>query len=312
MKLAVLSDIHSNHSAFQVCLDYAIEHGVDTFLFLGDYLGEMAYPQKTMQMLYDLEKNYDCYFVKGNKENYWLSEWKEGNQGWQEYDSETGFLYYTYHNLNEKDLHFFESLSHVRRIQFEGLPGLTICHGSTVDANGKMPTGAASTIALMEADPSQIIFCGHTHVREIFEHAGKKVINPGAVGTSIHSGGKTQFVILHGENGTWQEEFLDMDYDVEKTIAEFDESGLREKAPGWIKVTEHMLRTGEYDIESNREVAAKVLQYVREKGRADQFIAVLKKVLHLAMALYKEENGEYIWPGVPQKYWDQALQEILK
>jgi Calcineurin-like phosphoesterase. len=43
---AVLSDIHGNYVALQKCLDYAVNSGADTFFFLGDYLGELAYPQK--------------------------------------------------------------------------------------------------------------------------------------------------------------------------------------------------------------------------------------------------------------------------
>ena len=34
--------------------------------FLGDYIGELAYPEKTMQILYDLNDRYECYFIKGN------------------------------------------------------------------------------------------------------------------------------------------------------------------------------------------------------------------------------------------------------
>ena len=311
MNVAVLSDIHSNHVALEACLEYAFRQGVDTFLFLGDYIGEMAYPQKTMQRLYELQKQYDCHFVKGNKEDYWLREWKVGDNQWKEYDSETGFLYYAYHNLMEKDLEFFDSLSHVERIAFENLPGITICHGSTIDANGKMTSGTEATMALMEAESSQLIFCGHTHVREVFEHGGKKVINPGAVGTSIHSGGKAQFVILYGKNGSWREEFVDQDYDVDRTIAEFDESGLRDRAPGWMRVTEHMLRTGEYDIESNRAMMLKFVQRAKQAGKAEVLIVYLKKVLHRAMALCKEEVGYYIWPDMPDRYWEQAIEEIM-
>ena len=167
MNVAILSDIHSNSHALETCLQYALNRGVTAFLFLGDYVGEMAYPQKTMHRLYELQKQYDCYFVKGNKEDYWLREWKIGDNNWKEYDSETGFLYYAYHNLKEKDLQFFDSLSHVQRIHFDEMPGLTICHGSTIDSNGKMTSGTEATKALMEAETSQIIFCGHPCKRSL-------------------------------------------------------------------------------------------------------------------------------------------------
>ena len=41
MEIAVLSDIHGNFEAFQACMDYALARNIHTFLFLGDYLGEI-------------------------------------------------------------------------------------------------------------------------------------------------------------------------------------------------------------------------------------------------------------------------------
>ena len=47
VKIAVMADIHSNYGAFKVCVEDAINRGVEEFIFLGDYLGDMAQPQKT-------------------------------------------------------------------------------------------------------------------------------------------------------------------------------------------------------------------------------------------------------------------------
>ena len=58
MKIAVLSDIHGNYIALEECINYALDKGIDTFLFLGDYLGELVYPQKTMKFLYSLKEKY--------------------------------------------------------------------------------------------------------------------------------------------------------------------------------------------------------------------------------------------------------------
>ena len=86
MEIAVFSDIHGNYVAFQKCIEYVLERGIKTFIFLGDYLGEFPYPQKTMEMIYSLKEKYTCFFVKGNKEDYWINrkyengcEWKDGN-----------------------------------------------------------------------------------------------------------------------------------------------------------------------------------------------------------------------------------------
>lgn len=64
MNIAVLSDIHGNYVALQKCLDYAVNIGINTFIFLGDYLGELAYPQKTMNLLYAVKEKYHCFLLR--------------------------------------------------------------------------------------------------------------------------------------------------------------------------------------------------------------------------------------------------------
>lgn len=63
MKIAVLSDIHGNYVALQKCLEDAEKNNVDCYFFLGDYLGEFPYPQKTMKIIYDMQKKINvCLF----------------------------------------------------------------------------------------------------------------------------------------------------------------------------------------------------------------------------------------------------------
>lgn len=64
----------------------------------------MPYPQKTMKLLYELRDSYECYFIRGNKENYWLNY----DFSWKEKSSVTGALYYAYHSLTAEDLGFLK------------------------------------------------------------------------------------------------------------------------------------------------------------------------------------------------------------
>ena len=67
MKIAVMSDIHGNYIALQRCLAHALEQNVDAYIFLGDYLGEFPYPQRTLEILYELKQNASCIFIRGIK-----------------------------------------------------------------------------------------------------------------------------------------------------------------------------------------------------------------------------------------------------
>ena len=284
MKIAVLSDVHGNYIALQKCIDYAVDKGVETFIFLGDYVGELAFPQKTMEIIYSLKEKYSYFFVKGNKEDYWLDYQANGEQGWNECDSTTGSLYYTYYNLTQKDLEFFKSLSHTAELEIDGFPSITICHGSPQKVNDKLLPNNEKTLAIMEENSSAYILCGHSHVQGKIEHNGKLVLNAGAVGVSLHGDGKAQFLILEGSEQKWDYKFISLEYDVEKVIEDLYISGLMQKAPAWCKVSANLLRTGET---SHGTVLAK------------------------AMELCRNELGECNWPNVPEKYWDLAVSEMI-
>ncbi len=49
MKLALLSDIHSNRQALDACLQHARAHGADHFALLGDLVGYGADPDYVVQ-----------------------------------------------------------------------------------------------------------------------------------------------------------------------------------------------------------------------------------------------------------------------
>ena len=281
--MAVLSDIHCNYVALKKCLEHAVRAGADTFVFLGDYVGDLACPQKTMDILYELKEKYRCFFIKGNREDYCLN-YEKKPECWKEYDSTTGILYYTYHNLRQRDMQFFKSLSYKGELTFEGLPSLTICHGSPRKANEKLLPDDENMFSIIENDPNDYILCGHTHVQgEIMTRNGKTVLNAGSVGVPLQSDGKTQFMILRGSQGAWSHEFVSLEYDIEAVIADLHSYGLYKKAPYWCKVSEKCLRTGEI-----------------EHGA----------VLGRAMELCKEKSGECRWPDIPEECWAQAVKEM--
>lgn len=284
MDIAVLADIHSNYGAFKKCIDYILSRNITTFIFLGDYVGELAYPQRTMELLYTLKDKYNCFFIKGNKENYWINYKKNGEQGWKDNDSTTGSLLYTYNNLTKRDISFFECLTDTQEILTEDMPALTICHGSPQKVNKKMLPGDENTFSVMESDKNSIILCGHTHMQAEIKRGIKRVLNPGSIGVPLHSDGKAQFLILHGENGSWNHDFISLEYDIEKEIAALYESGLNISAPYWCRITENLLRKGNISHGT---------------------------VLARAMSLCSSETGECNWPDIPEKYWKQAVSEML-
>ena len=282
MEIAVLSDIHGNYVALEKCLNLALARGIDKFIFLGDYLGELAYPQRTMELLYALKEKYCCWFIKGNKENYWLNY----NNAWKENDSTTGALYYTYHNLTETDMNFFRQLADKKEFSLENLPTITLCHGSPNKVNEQLQADDTNTFSVMDNNDADYILCGHTHIQCAIKHNKKVLWNPGSVGMPLHSNGKSQFLILRlTKEFAWESELCSVDYDVENVIDDLHTSGLYDKAPSWCIVSENVLKTGE-----------------NSHGT----------VLSRAMALCREKTGQCHWPNIPEECWQLAIKEIFE
>lgn len=168
--------------ALEACIAYVRERGIQTFLFLGDYVGELAYPQETLKLLYELREQCECYFVRGNKEEYQLDYRKSGAMGWKEQDSTTGSLLYDYRNLTTADLDFFAQMPIARKVCLPGLPALTICHGSPLKVNQKLLPEDEATCRIMENSETDWILCGHTHMQKKICHGGKTVLDAGSVG----------------------------------------------------------------------------------------------------------------------------------
>lgn len=286
MKVAVLSDIHSNYIALEKCMNYAVGQGIRDFLFLGDYVGEFAYPERTMELLERYRERYHCEFVRGNKEDYWLNYQRIGEQGWSEFHSTTGALYYAYHHLTKEDLDFFSELQITSSIKYDGLPELMLCHGSPYSTKEKLIPNQGNTLDILDCCGAQYLLCGHSHIQGTLRSKGRLVLNPGSVGLALQAGGRAEFAILHGENGKWKEELISLDYDRERAVRELHTSGLSARAPFWCKITENLL----------------VGNMEREVGHSE--------VLVQAMNLCREENGECNWPNIPEKYWEQAVKEF--
>ena len=282
MKLAVIGDIHSNHIALERCIKHALDHNVDEFLFLGDYISDCPYPQKTMKIIYEMQKKYQCLFIRGNREEYMLNHRKNPNERWT-YSSASGNLLYTYENLTEKDLDFYEKLDIQGIYKKEGYPVFRYCHGSLTSSTELLLPENENMESIMESLDVDLLISGHTHTQESRIYGNKKLIHPGSVGIPWYHNGKTQYMILHGTSSGWEEEFFQLAYDVDTVKEEFETSGLSEKAPYWVKLNMHVLYTG------------------------DDYTS---PCLKLAMKLCEEAEGSVVWPDIPEKYWKTAAEKF--
>ena len=261
MRIAVLSDIHGNYHALRACVSHAIGHGATTFWFLGDYVGEFPKPQRVMTYLYNLQKKYDCVFLRGNKEDYYIDgkfnpdcDWLKGNQT-------TGALKYTLAHLTAKDLSFFRDLPISTTIHTPGMPDILLCHGSAENNKQKLLPDDSQTEEIVQSYPEPYIICGHTHKQGIIKADEQMVLNAGSVGVPLGCKHSAQYMLLETVDGRWQPTFVSLPLDVDIIEKEMTCSDILAYAPAWCSVVIQVLRTGKYSQGTVLNEAMKMDQY---------------------------------------------------
>ncbi len=243
MKLALVSDIHGNYKAFEAFLAYLEEHPVDGVIALGDYVTDSPYPQRTMQLLYEMYEKYPCYMLRGNREDYLLNN-VDNRLGWKP-SSANGTLYYTLQNITERDLQFFSKMPTECELLLEGLPPLYLCHGTPGKVRGNVNEEVGLREQVMRDLAYPYLLGGHSHNQEQYVQDGKTYINPGSLGFTIDGiGRRAEFAILTGTTLGWKTEFRSISYDVDSFLADFTESGVDEMGMTLNKGIKKSLVTG--------------------------------------------------------------------
>lgn len=242
MKLALLSDIHGNYIALEECLRYIDQNNFDGVAFLGDYITDCPYPQRTIRLIKQTIKNYKTWCIRGNRENYMLNHRNHPDE-WC-YNSQYGNFLYTYTELQTDDLLFFENMPIAATVKLENCAPFVICHGSPGRINEMLLPNAENSHEWLHKIEADYLFCGHSHNHFIYSYEGKKLVNCGSVGFSENSQTYTQFLQIEFVNGKWDINPILLPYDINRMLGDFKASGIYEKYHWWAILLAEFLKTG--------------------------------------------------------------------
>ena len=288
MKVGVIADVHSNQIAFRACVNYMINAGCEEFLLLGDFVSDTAGTRQTMELLYELMKQFPCHVLRGNREEYMIEQRRARKQKEEEKywiaNSASGNLLYTYEQLTERDLDFFESLPITFCYEKEGYPAITCCHGSPVNTRELLWLDSERTKEVLDEIDTGYLLAAHTHYPGISRHHGKTYMNTGSSGIAIGDPGYAHAIILESGQNEWKPEFLCIPYDINQVIQDIFSSGLYDMAPWFLNNNLHILLTG---------------------------TDLTPDLVHLAAKLQKENAADAKeWPHIEEKYFAQAADSL--
>lgn len=229
VKAAILSDIHSNFQAFRACVNDAMAENVDLFIFLGDYVSDLAQPREVLDLLYRIKENYPTICLRGNRERYMLQH-DAGEMAFSE-GSKSGSLLYTFQNLSREDLAFFAQLPIYKRVELNGV-SFELAHAGKED--DRLYFDYHSNLTPIFSDMADdFLLCGHCHRQYLAQKEGKTILNPGSVGVPLNGDRCACYALLQFESGKIQPILRQVDYDLAATVHVQFESGLAQMAPVW-------------------------------------------------------------------------------
>jgi diadenosine tetraphosphatase ApaH/serine/threonine PP2A family protein phosphatase len=158
MRIALMADIHANREAFSACLDHASGHGIDRYLFLGDYVGYNADPGWAVDTVM-AQAERGAIVLLGNHDAAALT----GPEG-----------------MNENAAIAIEwTRNRLSRTQLDFLARLPLTHAEAdrlyVHASADNPddwhyvTDSYAASRSLAATRAQATFCGHVHVPMLYQ-----------------------------------------------------------------------------------------------------------------------------------------------
>ena len=174
MRLAVISDIHSNILALKLALKDALNEQVDGFIFLGDYITDGDYANEILEVIKNLSKE----VIVGNREKYILNI----NPLKREYKNVKA-LAFTYDELNQENKEYLKNLPIYKILNINNQK-ILIIHGDGYLSRNVLNDTFDKLIKEFDFD---ICLFGHSHKYLYKNYQGKIFINPGSIGQPTDS-----------------------------------------------------------------------------------------------------------------------------
>ena len=290
MKIAVFADVHSNLDALETVLDHIDRWRPDRILCAGDIINRGPKPLECTERVVTRALAEDWGMIYGNHERYVLkfgrgnlpdrgpefeiirhAKWtydqlagQTGQVGKVEQAGQAG-------QAGTDDLvERLEALPFQWDITDESGNEFRMVHASMLgDRKGIFPDDSEESLREKIAPAPRVLVVGHTHRPLIRTVDDTLVVNVGAVGAPFDHDPRAAYAQMTLSEDVWKAEIVRLDYDRERAIARFDESGYLEESgdfarlilaefrearsliPGWYRAYEDQVMDGEMTLKAS-------------------------------------------------------------
>ena len=290
MKTAIISDVHGNYPALLRVIEDAHANGVEQFVFIGDYIFDLPYPNEVTRLIMKLD---NAHIIKGNKENYLLGLAKSDQTDWT-YD-QIGGIYQTFRDLEPDVLEYLMALEEEKYIQLANNEFLFATHYlKSFKTENKQNCGSSEFHRRMLDDPftheqfledfqtlilsddirkeiesidASVIVFGHNHLQSYGYCSGKLIINPGSCGQPLDFNVDAAYTILEASQEGYNVEEKRVEYDVKTLINDAKNSKLYASGKIWSELVFLAIKTGKDYFGIFFETASRIAKSKDENGQ---------------------------------------------
>lgn len=258
MKYALISDIHGNYPALKAVLRDAEKNDVQKYLFLGDYIEDLPWPNEVVDTIRELKS---AVVIRGNKEDY-LVDIDKQEEGAAKYEQMSP-MYWNYSELTPDNLKYLLSLpknvevvddsgevirlSHsspnfyrTPRIEafhsscyFERMNASPFTHVEYLQYARESVLGNMEIMTELEAFGKGVSAFGHNHLQWHMFLGDTLHVNPGSCGVPLDFNTDAPYSIIEYTGNRWTVTELRVPYDVGYAIDNLKSSSLYEDAKVW-------------------------------------------------------------------------------
>jgi putative phosphoesterase len=224
MRIAVISDIHSNIYALEAVVNNAKSKNVDLIVCLGDLVGYSTFPNEVIDLIRSeriptIMGNYDD--AVGYERLICGCDYPDPKDA----ENASISLNWTIDNTTEENKKFLRELPHEMTFKFEGKT-IRFVHGSPRLINEYLKENSKEAEEVMGALEEDILVCGHTHKPYFKMYGNKMLINSGSVGKPKTGNPNANYIIMDISSEEVKVDIVEVSYDFEKTARAIEDNGL--------------------------------------------------------------------------------------
>jgi putative phosphoesterase len=213
MRIAFISDVHSNRHALEAVLDDIDAGGIERIYCAGDIVGYGAFPNEVI----DIFKRRGIESVAGNHDESALAASGRGMNS-----AAAAAVLWTARKLNNGSLAYLKELD-LRKDFTLGGRRVCLCHGSPRDKLEYVYEEDAEPEMLWSCEANLLIL-GHTHVPFVKTVDLGTIANPGSVGQPRDGDPRASYLVLDATKCTYDQRRIG--YDIEGAASSIVNAGL--------------------------------------------------------------------------------------